>query len=224
MAKTGSSSNDLPYQGRCNSNIFQYRYGTEGLIIDAYIRKIAGLYITETNLDFGEAKPEFDPEVVKYMIQDLLSEKYLKSGSVSIVFHLAPAVLENARYQNIKEDFHSSLLQISPLIKNKLHQANVENIRSTIFGFASLVICLGVAEILLLHFDKVGLIVGISQGLSVVGWVILWRPVDYFIFERRASALSFRWLKKLFTASIKTTKWDGKLGSDLLPEKMDDLQ
>jgi len=219
MARGGSTSAGVYIPGKFNGNIFKYNYDSAGLVIDVFVNSIAGLYIIEDKPDFGRGTLKFYPGVVEHIVRELHGEKYFKSGDVRVVFHLAQTILEDAKYQNIGDDFLQAVSILSPLMRQELKDANRENIRYGILGFICLALCMGTAQLLKGIFGREGMIEGISQGLSVIGWVIMWRPLDYFLFDRRSAVLSYRWTLKLLGSSVEAVVWDGNLNSCLQIEK-----
>ena len=70
-----------------------------------------------------------------------------------------------------------------------------------ILGLAVLAVCLGLRQ--LLGIDGAAWRAALGEGLLILGWVALWRPVEILLFERWESRHERQWLDKLARAPVR---------------------
>ena len=71
-----------------------------------------------------------------------------------------------------------------------------------ILGMAALSIFLFGAHLLKLHVEDVPFFAVLSEGLSIVGWVALWEPANYFLFGIRNDHAMLRRYMRLHRAKV----------------------
>lgn len=71
--------------------------------------------------------------------------------------------------------------------------------KKMLFGFLFIAVCVVVFELIISLIGETTLFVIIGSGLSVVGWVILGRPAEFYIFDRKI-------LKRELSASQRIVK------------------
>ena len=71
-------------------------------------------------------------------------------------------------------------------------------------GLFFLGFCLVTAHILSLpHFDRYRLAKVIAESLGIIGWVAIWEPADYFLFDWKDDAVKLKNILRLHLADIK---------------------
>ncbi len=54
------------------------------------------------------------------------------------------------------------------------------------------------------------IIYAIGQSFVIIGWVALWRPVEFYLYDRRDLVNDKKMLLHLETIQIETRRWDKK--------------
>ncbi len=175
------------------------RYRKEGNIycIDIYISDIHQLFDRRDPSPFREK--DLDEDLVKYLV---LSWEELPDD---VDFQLVINMPNNSSSPFTEEDLelaiHNYFSFESESNDNDLEFLFKQGRISLTVAFAFLAICTFLSSLITAHqnlfFDT------LKEGLHVIGWVALWRPINIFLYEWLPYAERRKMYKKLSTIDIK---------------------
>ncbi len=157
---------------------------------ESSFRKEEGYYLLElrlSNLDqfFNTFDPspfhkkDIDDDAERYIVNSV--EAFPLKSKLKLVFFLpqehnteASTVLIPA----IENYFQYQTTMAVRELKSLLHEGNI----SLVLGFLFLFICIGASAVLsfVIHDPFRAIIL---EGLNIIGWVAMWRPVQIFLYE-----------------------------------------
>lgn len=162
-----------------NNAGFESRFRKED---DTYLLEVR---LSELNQFFNSFDPspfhkkDIDDDAERYIVNSVnvfpLKSKLKLVFSLPIVHHkeasavLIPAIENYFQYQ---ADMASSEL------KSLLHEGNI----ALLLGFIFLFICIGARAVLALIIQNPFRDI-ILEGLNIIGWVAMWRPIEIFLYE-----------------------------------------
>lgn len=125
-------------------------------------------------------------------------------GRLHITFHLECPFAEGDPYALITEALHNYFRYKSGLVRAELKRMLTEGRMSLLVGLIFLTLCLVGAE------SMAGTTSGatsrvLREGLTIIGWVALWRPLQIFLYDWWPLARRLRVYKNLSHAMVKVT-------------------
>ncbi len=157
---------------------------------ESSFRKENGYYLLElrlTNLDqFFETfdpspihKKDINDDAERYIVNSV--EAFPLKSKLKLVFFLPEEHNQEASHvliPAIENFFEFQAMMASREIRSLLHEGNI----SLLLGFLFLIICIGSGAVisLVLHNHLRAIVL---EGLNIIGWVAMWRPVQIFLYD-----------------------------------------
>ena len=160
---------------------------TRGHRLDAY-RRERGSFLIEIRLrELRQLFNTLDPAPFYEKDLDPAAEEYLVSAMREIGAHPSRLVLHLPR-GTTGEDAYGVVLAIrnyfvhrSRHTREQLRLLFVRGLISLLIGLAFLVACLSLRQLLAVSSDPFMTV--LSEGLLILGWVAMWKPVEIFLYE-----------------------------------------
>lgn len=119
-----------------------------------------------------------------------------------ITIHIEQPVTQGDATQLMTEAIHNYFNYKTGLVRGELKRLLKEGRTSLLIGLAFLTVCLFVAEAI--GQVTTGTAVGVArEGLTIIGWVALWRPLQIFLYEWWPLARRIRVYKNLIHAHVR---------------------
>jgi hypothetical protein len=176
---------------------WQERYRKEGpaYCVDLHLRHERQLFDARDPAPFRER--DLDDEAVEWILDSL---EELPSGvPVKIVLHFAEAptaTAPEAFREAIRGHFAYEILRMQRKRRRDLQDATV------FLALAVLILaaCFGLAALARRNGSALGLVLG--EGLPIVGWVAMWRPLELFFYEGWPLRRRMRLCRRVLEAEI----------------------
>jgi len=126
------------------------------------------------------------------------AEEFDRHTSLTLVIHAPSKVLDYGDdiADAIRDHFRYESEQSERDLRRRMRQGRLTAIR----GFVVLVFCLLLRRAIVgLHWPGVDFF---AEGLGILGWVVLWHPLDILLFERSESRDQNYWLRQLSRVPI----------------------
>lgn len=115
---------------------------------------------------------------------------------------------------SIPKDFPYSEEQIEKALKNhfskrahfrfrKMTKETVRRLLDLLFGVLFLVVCLFSSHYFHINAHNYSFFKVLGESLSIIGWVVIWEPVSYFLYQKRDALKDAYKYSRLANAKIK---------------------
>jgi hypothetical protein len=157
---------------------------------ESSFRKENGYYLLElrlTNLDqFFETfdpspfhKKDINDDAERYIVNSV--EAFPLKSKLKLVFFLSEEHNKEASHvliPAIENFFQFQAMMASRAIRSLLNEGKI----SLLLGFLFLIVCIGTGAVVSLAFHN-HLRAVVLEGLSIIGWVAMWRPIQIFLYD-----------------------------------------
>jgi hypothetical protein len=144
-------------------------------LIEIKLRELRQLYNTLDPAPF-HAK-DLDPAAEEYLVSAV---REIGAHPGRVVLHLPPGTTDDEAYEAITA-IRNHFTGRSRRAREQLRLLLVRGVFSLAIGLAFLVICLSARELLVESVEPVNRI--LSEGLLILGWVAMWKPVEIFLYD-----------------------------------------
>ena len=148
-------------------------------VIEVHLRELSQLFDSLDPSPFFEK--DLDPKAEEYIVDSL---RQLPAGSVrTLLIHLdesaRPSESEDAVGESIREHFARRALHC----RRQLHQLLRRGLISLVIGIVFLALVLAASEGVSEMLGERTLTQLIHQGLIIIAWVAMWRPLEIFLYD-----------------------------------------
>lgn len=166
--------------------------------LDLRIRELGQLFNSMDPTPFLNKDLDRDAEVfIETWAQGFSSDAHLH-----ITLHLEEPYLEGDATHLITVALHNYFHYKDGLVHGELRRLLADGRTSLLIGLTFLTVCLFVAE--WMGASSTGASPRVArEGLTIIGWVALWRPLQIFLYEWWPLARRMRVYKSLFKSQIK---------------------
>lgn len=138
-----------------------------------------------------------DPEAVAFIID--AAEEAPQHAALALTVHLDAGA---GAVEHVPDAIRNFFAWRADRAAHELRQLRARGRQSLVIGLIFLAICLGLAEFVA-RTGTEGPIRGVlREGLIIVGWVALWRPLDTLLYEWWPIRRRERLLRRLATAEV----------------------
>ncbi|MBD2353023.1 hypothetical protein H6G41_00040 [Tolypothrix sp. FACHB-123] len=158
--------------------------------LDSYYKNENGIYLIEIRLSnvsqiFNSFDPspflekDLDEDAEAYIFQSA-SEFSLKTP-LKLVFYV-PQQLQDAEIQILPEAIHNYFDYRKHNAGRELRQTLRQGRISLLIGLMFLGLCVTISKLITLFSDDTFANI-VTEGLLIVGWVAMWRPLEIFLYD-----------------------------------------
>ena len=167
-------------------------------LIEIRIRELRQLFNSMDPTPFHHQ--DLDPEAEEFIVSWAL--EHPAEGAIGLVVHLEQAPAETSAEQLTAEAVHNYFAYRVKLISRELRQLIRRGRISLIIGLTFLGACLLSANAIA-NSSASALALIIKEGLTIGGWVAMWRPLEILLYDWWPLTARRRVLRKLSVASVK---------------------
>jgi hypothetical protein len=158
--------------------------------LTAYYKREGATYLIEIRLGklwqlFNSLDPapflekDLDDDAEAYITQ--ATREFPLPTPLKLVFYLPEAALDEAQ-QILPRAIHNYFKYRKQMTTQTLHQILRQGRISFLIGLLFLTGCISISKLLnLLHNDTI--IPILTEGLLIMGWVAMWRPLEIFLYD-----------------------------------------
>ncbi len=118
---------------------------------------------------------DLDPDLVEYLVA--AAEDLASLGPVKVVFWIAQPCVPDEVQTGYRAHF---MYELARLERRGRRQRRIGQL-ALVLGLALLVVLLSISE--LLAPAETGVIRALREGLAILSWVVMWRPVEALIYD-----------------------------------------
>jgi hypothetical protein len=144
-------------------------------LIEIRVRELRQLFNTLDPAPFREK--DLDPAAEEYLVSAV---REIGAHPSRVVLHLPPGTGEDAACEVIAA-IRNYFSQRSRHARQQLRLLLVRGVISLWIGLAFLVVCLSARELLVKSVGPIDTI--LAEGLLILGWVAMWKPVEIFLYD-----------------------------------------
>ena len=157
---------------------FRYRREGDASLIEIRLATIDQLFNSLDASPFHEQ--DLDKEAEEYIVDSVLDLP--PDAKLKLVIYLPPETLPEPRVRSTPESIRHffSYCHLSTLRKRRLHMR--EGRLALLLGLSFLFTCVMLRQ---LFFRNSGALLGevLSEGLLILGWVAIWRPMEMLLYD-----------------------------------------
>ncbi len=151
----------------------RYRLEDGAHCIDIRLTTVEQLFDNRDPAPFRER--DLDPDLVEYLVA--AAEDLVPLGSFKVVFWFSVSCLPEEVQTGYRAHFAYELERIE---RRKRRQSRTGQV-ALVLGLALLVVLLTISE--LLAPSTSGPVRALREGLAILSWVVMWRPVEALIYD-----------------------------------------
>lgn len=156
----------------------RYRHDEGIVCIDLKLREIAQLFDSRDPAPFLER--DLDDNAVDYIVSAAL--EHSRGTPIKLVIHLPESASSNLQRDLIIDSIHNHFAYDAELVGRKLRHTLRTGQVSLIVGLLFLTGCLSLSHWLIAGMQTPSADI-IREGLIILGWVAMWRPIDVFLYS-----------------------------------------
>ncbi|MDU9376146.1 hypothetical protein McpSp1_07380 [Methanocorpusculaceae archaeon Sp1] len=185
------------------------------ILIDVHIASMDQFY---NYLDPSPAdEKDLDEDTETYIqnaVEDLTPEERKRA---KIVLYLGADLYRN---ESVRENMErAATANFSYRLKHekrKYSYAMEKGKRYLVRGLIFLVVCLVVSSIFTRIFTENDINLALAQSFVIIGWVALWKPVEFYLYDRRDILDELEILEALSIMPVETRRWYQGLENETL--------
>lgn len=172
--------------------------GNPAAIIEVRLRELSQLFDSLDPSPFSEK--DLDPKAEEYILEGF---RDLPSGTAcTLVVHLDQTAEQPASASLVADAIHQHFASQSRRMQRKLRLLVRRGLVSLLIGVLFLAAAIVAARMAGRLLGESGWGFLVEQGLLIVGWVAMWRPLEIFLYDWWPLARLLRIYRKLSTMPI----------------------
>lgn len=175
-----------------------YRRDKSGLLIDLKLKSLSQIYSSFDPSPFHER--DLDDNAADYIEDSMLELR--NHSHVKLVIHLPEKPSENDQTL-LREAIHNYFAYRARVTRLQLKEQLRFGRISLVVGVLFLITCFQISTFLRADTETFSMIVW--EGLIIIGWVMLWRPLDIFLYEWWPLLSKVRLYERLQTIPVEFT-------------------
>ncbi|MDO5845815.1 MAG: hypothetical protein Q4Q04_02710 [Methanocorpusculum sp.] len=184
-------------------NICTLRADGEENVIELRMMTLSDIYnpIDPSPLEEKSLKPD----TIQYILQALDSAADWKRKSVSIHIFMSEPFYTNEQIKSgIESAIPAYFRERFGVEEYKYRVRTKQGRRYLLYGTLFLTSCIIISTFMTSIFRANDVVYAIGQSIVVIGWVALWKPAEFYLFDRRDMREYLELLKKAASACVVT--------------------
>lgn len=156
----------------------RYRSQKGRILIELNLRQINQLFDSRDPSPFLER--DLDDNAVDYIVSSV--HDHPLRAPMTLVIHVSQPDPLSGDVKTIIESVHNHFAYNADQMRKKLRQIIRQGQFSFLVGTTVLFLCLTLSQSLQ-AFGEAGFVSVLREGLVIMGWVAMWRPIDLFLYS-----------------------------------------
>lgn len=170
----------------------RYRVKNGKICIELKLKNIKQLFNSLDPSPFIER--DLDENAVEYILSSVMEHRQYTPLMIRV--HVVEPIDREISLQVIRESIRNYFRYESDLVRRKMRHTFRQGQVSLIFALVVLFSCLTVARLVFGESGSHPSVV-VREGLTIIGWVAMWRPMDIFLYSWRSQMEKRQFLNKL---------------------------
>lgn len=157
---------------------FDVAGGHEGAAIEIRLSKLQQLFNSLDPSPFHEK--DLDADAEEYIVGSVV--EFPLQQPLKLVIHLPADQLALAESANLQDAIHNYFAYRREVAGRRVRFQFREGRTALLIGLLFLALCTGIRQLILALGDGAGWQM-VSEGLLIVGWVAMWRPLEIYLYD-----------------------------------------
>jgi hypothetical protein len=147
--------------------------------LEITLRNLEQLFDTRDPSPFRER--DLDQHAVEYIVAS--ADEVSRKAPLELFIYLSDGSPSSEQRSYITDAVHTFFGREADLLKRRKGQILMKGRRFLLFGFAMLLVLLGLAELVSSVIASQTLRSVVREGLAITGWVAMWRPLEVILYD-----------------------------------------
>lgn len=156
-----------------------YRVEGDATLIELNLDRVAQLFNSFDPAPF--LAKDLDDDAEDWIVGAL--RELPEDRRARLVIHLPPREAESTEAQGLSDAIHNYFAYRASTAARDLRVELQRGRTSLMIGLAFLAACIALRELLLATLPENILRHGLNEGLLIVGWVAMWRPLEIYLYD-----------------------------------------
>lgn len=149
-----------------------------------------------------DLEKDLNLDTVEYLIDTVEDMKEKKCECLHVSLFLEQSLYENAELKSRREESIPAYFSRRVDILEHKHRMSHKKARKNLLrGLLFVIICVALSVILTNFVDN-ALVYAFGQSLTVIGWVALWNPAEFYLYNHKEEKDEINIMKRLAGASV----------------------
>lgn len=148
-----------------------------------------------------DLEKDLNPATVEYLV-DTAEEMKNHKEHVHVALYLEESLYQNAELKSRMEKSVSAYFSRQvDILEHKHRMAHKKARRNLVRGLLFVIICVALS-VVLTNFVNNPIVYAFGQSLTVIGWVALWTPAEFYLYLNREANEEIATMKRLADATV----------------------
>lgn len=148
-----------------------------------------------------DLEKDLNPATVEYLVETAEEMKNPKEH-VHVALYLEDSLYRNAELKSrMEKSVAAYFTRQVDILEHKHRMAHKKARRNLVRGLLFVIICVA-ASVILTNFVNNPIVYAFGQSLTVIGWVALWNPAEFYLYLNREANEEISTMKRLAGASV----------------------
>ncbi|HJJ82959.1 MAG TPA: hypothetical protein O0X61_00120 [Methanocorpusculum sp.] len=148
-----------------------------------------------------DLEKDLNPATVEYLV-DTAEEMKNPKEHVHVALYLEESLYQNAELKSRMEKSVSAYFSRQvDILEHKHRMAHKKARRNLVRGLLFVIICVALS-VVLTNFVNNPIVYAFGQSLTVIGWVALWTPAEFYLYLNREANEEIATMKRLADATV----------------------
>ena len=148
-----------------------------------------------------DLEKDLNPATVEYLV-DTAEEMKNPKERVHVALYLEESLYQNAELKSRMEKSVSAYFSRQvDILEHKHRMAHKKARRNLVRGLLFVIICVALS-VVLTNFVNNPIVYAFGQSLTVIGWVALWTPAEFYLYLNREANEEIATMKRLADATV----------------------
>ena len=152
---------------------------TPGTVLELRLRDLSQLFDSLDPSPFLEK--DIDPKAEEYILDSVA--ELPPQASYSLLIHLDRAPASSDPDHDVGDAIREHFARQTKRLRRKLRRLIRRGVLSIAIGVAFLAAAFAVTQLIRRLLGETGVLSLLEQGLLIVGWVAMWRPLEIFLYD-----------------------------------------
>lgn len=149
-----------------------------------------------------DLEKDLNPDTVEYLVDTVEEMKGRNNECLHISLFLEQSLYENTELRSrMEKSIPAYFSRRVDILEHKHRMSHKKARKNLVRGLIFVIACVA-ASVILTNFVDNALVYAFGQSLTVIGWVALWNPVEFYLYLNREENEEIHTMKCLSEASV----------------------
>jgi len=149
-----------------------------------------------------DLEKDLNPDTVEYLVDTVEEMKERNGECLHVSLFLEKSLYENTELKSrMEKSIPAYFSRKVDILEHKHRMSHKKARKNLVRGLLFVIVCVALSVILTNFVDN-ALVYAFGQSLTVIGWVALWNPAEFYLYLNREEKEEINTLKRLAGASV----------------------